>query len=595
MKKFLTLFILLLVFYNAFPQKEISGKSSIKRFVIKTDSDRYIFPSDTSSKNLNNIEFYFTLPPILSIEDITFSENVLDAEESAKLSITLKNSGPGDAKDLFVELTGGINGLSFPPRSTFPIILANGGTESITIEIKGEKHLPTSEAIIKIEIVEPNFKVKIQGKQLKFPTREFLKPELILAKYAVIENQSSNPNNQIEVNEILDLKIAVQNIGQGAAEIINISVTNNQVGVMLLGVAQKEKIVRQNPFYSNIQSGKFKTIVYRYFVNSEFNDDQLEFTIKADEKYQKYGFSETKTFPINRYLEEEGYIRTIAAADNDIKGEYIIEDIPDFVIDVDVNIPETKETKSTTYALIIGNEDYKSRQTGLTTEQNVDYAVNDALVFSEYCKKTSGIPERQIMLLKNATAVEIHRGLSWINNLAKIENGNAELIFYYSGHGLPNEKTREPYIIPVDVSGFNLEYAIKLSNVYAKLTEHPANKITVFMDACFSGGARNQELISLKNIRIEPKESDIKNNLVVFTSSTGEESSSVFRNKHHGYFTYFLLKKLQQSEGNATYDELSNYIIQKVRKETGLIGKIQTPEVKVSPELSEEWKNWKLR
>jgi len=33
------------------------------------------------------------------------------------------------------------------------------------------------------------------------------------------------------------------------------------------------------------------------------------------------------------------------------------------------------------YALIIGNEDYKSYQTTLSSEQNVDYAVNDATVF----------------------------------------------------------------------------------------------------------------------------------------------------------------------------------------------------------------------
>jgi len=263
--------------------------------------------------------------------------------------------------------------------------------------------------------------------------------------------------------------------------------------------------------------------------------------------------------------------------------------------DVDMNIPKSDIINNKIYALIIGNEDYKSRQKGLRSEQNADFAENDAKVFAQYCKKTIGVPEKQIKLLINATSSEIYRGLAWIKNLSKIENGNAKLIFYYSGHGLPDEKTKEAYIIPVDVQGTELEYAIKLSNIYKKLTEHPANQITVFLDACFSGGARNQGLIAMKAVKIKPKQEYISGNLVVFTSSTGIESSAVYREKGHGYFTYYLLKKLKDTKGQVDYNNLSNYIIQSVRKETGLSGKIQTPQVNVSPQIEKEWQTWKLK
>lgn len=99
----------------------------------------------------------------------------------------------------------------------------------------------------------------------------------------------------------------------------------------------------------------------------------------------------------------------------------------------------------------------------------------------------------------------------------------------------------------------------------------------------------------MKGVKIKPKENLIINNLVVFTSSTGDESSAVYREKHHGYFTYFLLKKLKDTKGDANYEQLSNYIIQNVSKETGLIGKIQTPQVNVSPQVKNEWKIWKLK
>lgn len=260
--------------------------------------------------------------------------------------------------------------------------------------------------------------------------------------------------------------------------------------------------------------------------------------------------------------------------------------------DVDIGIPTTKTVKANAYALVIGNEDYTSRQTGLTSEQNVDFAENDAKIFASYCEQTIGIPKKQIKLLINATAAEIGRGLSWINTLSKIEDGNAELFFYYSGHGLPDEVTRAAYIIPVDVSGSTLDYAIKLSDVYKELTDNPAKKITVFMDACFSGGGRNKGLVSVKGVKVKPKEDILTNNIIIFSSSTGEESSGVYSAKYHGYFTYFLLKKIKETKGDVDYNSLGNYLIKSVKKESALSGKIQTPQVAFSPTIYDDWKDW---
>lgn len=549
----------------------------------------------TLDRNSKQEKFAHSLPPILNVTEIAFSESTLNAEETANLSITLSNSGPGDAEGVFVNLSGNLTGLSFPAKTTFPTIPANGGTKTVNIKITGGVELPTSEAILKIEVIEPNFKVKIQGKQLKFPTQEYRKPELILAKYAVIENQSANPNNQVDLNEIIDLVFVVQNVGQGTAENVSVKIDNAQKGVMLLGVVSGTQLARKDPGFDVIQTGKYESITYRYFVNSEFSENQLEFSIIVTERLGKYGFSSTKAFPINTKLEESGYIRTLASNDQAIPGKVIIEDIPDLIVDVDTEIPTASGAQENTYVLIIGNEDYKSKQTGLSSEANVDFAVNDATVFSIYCEKTLGIPKKHIKLLKNATSAEISQGLAWISNLARIENGKAKLIFYYSGHGLPHEQTREAYIIPVDVSGTSLEYAIKVADIYTKLTEHPSQQTTVFLDACFSGGARNQGLVAMKGVRIKPKDDYISGKLVAFVSSTGNESSAVYREKHHGYFTYFLLKKLKESKGEVNYEELSTYIKQSVSKETGLIGKIQTPEVNVSHLVEDEWKTWKLK
>ena len=111
-------------------------------------------------------------------------------------------------------------------------------------------------------------------------------------------------------------------------------------------------------------------------------------------------------------------------------GDVKIENIPDFVVDVDTDIPTTTFIQYNTYALIIGNEDYSSKQTGLTVEQNADFAVNDAQVFALYCEKTLGIPNKQVFLLKNATAITIKQMLNRVSQLAKHGKGDAKLIFY---------------------------------------------------------------------------------------------------------------------------------------------------------------------
>ena len=60
---------------------------------------------------------------------------------------------------------------------------------------------------------------------------------------------------------------------------------------------------------------------------------------------------------------------------------------------------------------------------------------------------------------------------------------------------------------------------------------------------------------------------------------------------HH----YFLLKKLQQTKGSLTYKELADYLEYNVKKESGLSGKIQTPQVNVSSSVANSWGSWSFR
>ena len=84
--------------------------------------------------------------------------------------------------------------------------------------------------------------------------------------------------------------------------------------------------------------------------------------------------------------------------------------------------------------------------------------------------------------------------------------------------------------------------------------------------------------------------------MVVFSAAQGDETAFQNNKEKHGLFTYFLLEKLQETNGNVTYAELSEYIIDHV-SQLSIVrnGKSQTPCVTPSATVGEEWKNWTLR
>jgi len=261
--------------------------------------------------------------------------------------------------------------------------------------------------------------------------------------------------------------------------------------------------------------------------------------------------------------------------------------------EIDDLIPVNNIIQENVFALVIGNENYSSYQLGNESSINVEFAEHDARVFSEYLMKTFGIPRENISLLIDATAGQISQALSKMSALAKAYEGKAEFVFYYAGHGLPDEKSREPYIVPVDVSPSDLDYAISLEEIYNSYTAHETKRVSIFLDACFSGGARSESLLASRGIRIRPKSPFVMGNLVVFSASRGDQTAFAFREKKHGMFTYHLLKKIQETGGMVSYGDLAKYLEFEVNKRSLLINnREQEPTIKVSPILEYTWRDF---
>lgn len=260
------------------------------------------------------------------------------------------------------------------------------------------------------------------------------------------------------------------------------------------------------------------------------------------------------------------------------------------VSDVDKTIPNTYTNNSNTFAVIIGNENYQK-------VSKVQFAGNDSGIFAQYCKLTLGLPDKNIRCYNDATYATMLSAVKDIKSIAQAYKGNLNVLFYYAGHGVPNESSNDAFLLPIDTDGRSTEVCYPLSKLYQELGSMNAKSVVVFMDACFSGAQRGEGMLaSARGVAIMAKPAAPQGNMVVFSAASGDETAYPYKEKNHGLFTYFLLKKLQETKGNVTLGELGSYIIDNVTKESVVSnGKSQTPTVSTSMSLDDSWRELKLK
>lgn len=247
--------------------------------------------------------------------------------------------------------------------------------------------------------------------------------------------------------------------------------------------------------------------------------------------------------------------------------------------------PKTGKVNDKTLALIISNEEYE-------IAANVDNATNDGLAFQEYCLNTLGVPKDNIRYFSNLSYGRMRKTINDMLELADLMNGEANMIIYYAGHGIPDNKTKDAFLMPVDADGTDTDVCISLSGLYSNINSRNLAQCIVFLDACFSGAQRDGDMIvAARGVKLKPKDAVPEGKTIVFSATSGDQAAFSHKEEKHGLFTYFLLKKLQETKGNVNLGELSDYLVEKVNFESRRINNsAQTPMVMVAPALSDKWK-----
>jgi hypothetical protein len=565
MKKQIFLFILsALITLSGFSQVS-SGKSHSKKITFKKEQTGGIRE----------------LPDLIIKEEKFNDENqnkAINANEDCSISFKVENIGKGVAQNVKVRVSlknDDFLGVTF--KELFELGDMPGETENeVTIPIQGRMNTENGYVEFFIEVLESRG-FDAFPLEFKIETRQFAEPNLIVAD-AVF---STEDGGNIKLNYPINLKVLVQNIGEGTAKDVNISFELPSPNCIFLGETDRFE-------YDFLNIGETRELDFLFTATRRFTGTEIPVQVKVTESLERFG-QDTLLYV---GLEENLTAKSQVVIQGLPTGTTAIE-MASLTSVVDKNIPVVFTAKPFRYALIIGNEDYSRYQRGLNTESNVEFARNDANIFKEYAMKVMGVEEKNLFFLTDATAGEMEQKIELISKLATKSGAEAEIIFYYAGHGLPDEVSKEPYIIPVDVSGTNLNSAIKLADVYKKFSETGAKRITVFLDACFTGGGRDAGLLAARAVKVKPKEEMVAGNMVVFSASSGEQSSLPYKEEQHGIFTFFLLKKLQDTEGNVNYGQLADYIKKQVSIESLRVNnKEQDPAVQVSISVKDTWEDW---
>ena len=501
--------------------------------------------------------------------------SVIDADEVCKIVMKLKNIGLGDGRNLTANIsaTGSTTGISYSSRKIQNI--ATGSTATIEFPLTTDMSTVDGSASFTVFVEEP-LGFNSDQYMLKVQTRAFQAPMVEVKDYVA----TCDNGGKLEKMKPFQLQVLIQNTQYGLAEDIAVTLMYPS-NVYNLGGLDKLTIPK-------LEAGEAKTLTYSLLVNNQYEGSTLPLQIKVKEKFGKYAQDKSITLELNQKLVN----RSIDVAAR-VEPKTTIVDAQ-LRSDVDRDIPQTENRNSHRYAILIGNQDYHSYQNGLKVEQDVPFATEDANVFKQYCQRTLGIEESNIVLLNNATAAKMNQEIDFITRLAE-RDAQAEIVFYFSGHGFPDENTKEPYLIPVDVNASSLRDALSLYELYGKLTATGANRVTVFLDACFSGGGRNAGLIASRGIRVTPKKDALTGNIVVFSATSADQTALPYGEKQHGMFTYYLLKKFKDSKGECSYSELYDYLNRNVGNSSLRVNrKDQTPEVNTSPQVQDSWGGWKF-
>ena len=251
---------------------------------------------------------------------------------------------------------------------------------------------------------------------------------------------------------------------------------------------------------------------------------------------------------------------------------------------VDTIIPQGYKVRYDTYALIIGNQNYRF-------VSDVPYAIHDARTFAEYCKKTFGLPEANVRYYEDASYGNMTAMIQRMKDIADVYEGDASIILYFSGLGVCDEKTKERILLPIDASPAALEQTgIKVNHICEEMGPLNTKLFTFIVDAPFSGKDKTgKPLADNRGVAVSPRSCFTKGNTILCLSQDKGETAYSGKKYGHSIFTYHLLQSMAKHRISGNISEMLKDAVSATKKTVlSEYDKVQDPLFIISPAFGDK-------
>ncbi len=506
------------------------------------------------------------IPPHLTVQ-LAFTEpsgdDRLDAEETAELVVTVQNKGKGPAfgVEILCDLTGSQQ-IEYPNSVYIGEIPVNN-SKTRRLKFKASENVSSGKVDVLLQFKESN-NFEPDNQKITFETEALIPPKLEIVDVGV---DDASGNAKIESREVVAITVRVQNLGNGSADDVKVSINKESKNIYFFGESQRQFNI------GNMQPGEYKDVTFEMTSNKKAK--AMPVSVTVTESRGRFGIS-------NYALDLEFDQIQKRVASMTIAGKF--EDKKEFTattglsIDIEKDIP--KNTKnSEAMAIIFGIENYKN-------VSPVTFAKRDASIMRHYFENTLGVPENRIYFQTNddVSKAEFDKVFSPDGWLDKRVKQSSDIYVYFAGHGAPDIKKGEAYLIPYDGDpNYASQTGFSINTMYEQLNSLGAKTVTVFLDACFSGANRESEML-LADARPVFMEVDAaaSGNVTVFSAASGKEISSAWPEKKHGLFSYYLMKGMRgdadaNNDKKITVGELADFVKENVSDMAGMLDREQTP------------------
>ncbi len=246
-------------------------------------------------------------------------------------------------------------------------------------------------------------------------------------------------------------------------------------------------------------------------------------------------------------------------------------------------------------AVVIGNKDYRKTV-------SVDFAHNDADAMKSYLIDKLGFRENNVFVMKDATLNEFNQMFGTEKNpqagqlWRAAQEGKSNIFVYFSGHGVPNLETRQPFLLPADGDPNQGESGMLLDTLYRNL-ELVKQKIgtdrqvIVMIDACFTGetGRKGESLLAVSAPGFAPAAPKSGVGIIKLLATSSATPANWDDENKLGLFTSrFLLGAAglarPRDEGDLSWQDLRGFVIDGVKDGARrATGREQVPEMDDAP------------